>query len=137
MCRLSFFLEDRLQKVDDVAAAQAGLGAFAHGLGQQFTRACHLRIAAAMDRGVRDERAEALAAVDDALALELFVRALDRDDADEEVFGELPEGGERRAGRDAAFADLPREAVDDLPIERAGARCRERGKDELLRGTHT
>ena len=84
-------------------------------------------------RGCRHERAEPLPAVDDALALQLFVGALDGDDADDQVFGQAAKGGQRGARRQAAFADLALQSVDDLLVERAGLRRRDRREHEFPR----
>ena len=113
MLRLSFGVQDGLQDLDDFASGEAGFGGFAERSPQQLARPFGLGIATAIDGALRDEGAEPLPAVDDSLALELLVRALDGDDADEELLGEPAEGGQRRPGRQAPFAHLALEAVDD------------------------
>src|SRR5688572_17383295 len=114
-----FRVDERAQKSYDVVRAQSRFGAFAECGAQQIHGALRLALAAACSRGVGDERAQPLAAVDDAVALELLVGALDGDDADEQLFGETAERRERGAGRQAPFADLALDAVDDLLIQRA------------------
>src|SRR5687768_9256892 len=98
MPRLSFLINDGLQEIDDVPRGETGFRCFAQRLAQQLSGALGLGVAAAIDGGTRDERAEALPAVDDPVALELLVGALDGDDADHELFGQTSEGRERRAG---------------------------------------
>ena len=80
----------------DVLPESAGFGRFAERLAQEFRARARSCLAAAIDRGVGDERAEPLAAVDDAVALELFVGALDGDHADQQFLGEAAERGQRR-----------------------------------------
>src|SRR5262249_51844622 len=114
------------QQVDDVAVSETRLRRFAHCAFDQLLRVLSLGFTASRVARLSDERAESLAAVDDALSLELFVGALDRDHADEKVSGEIPEGGEGRAWGEPAFADFALEAVDNLLIKRRRARSRER-----------
>src|SRR5580765_2106954 len=87
MLRLSFLDENGLQQVDDLAAGEPGFGRFADRFAQQLARALRFRVAAAIDRRARHERAETLAPVDDALALEFLVGALDGDHAYQQFFG--------------------------------------------------
>ena len=86
-------------------------------------------------RRVGDECAQSLAPVDDAVALELLVGALHGDDADEQLLGQPPERGERRAGLETPFADLTLQAVDDLQVQRPARRYRERGDQEPRSGS--
>jgi hypothetical protein len=75
--------------------------------------------AAAVVAEVGDECAQALPAINDALAFQFLVGAFDGDDADEQIFRELAERRQRRAGLEAALADLAFDAVNDLLVKRA------------------
>ena len=99
---------------DNVVVPDAGFRRFAQRLFQQFTRAEFLGVTAAVVRGLRDEGAEPLPSIDDALAFEVVVGALDRDDADEQFLREPAKRRQRRVRREPAFADFTRQAVDDL-----------------------
>src|SRR6187431_2564525 len=113
----SFSGYQRAEQFDDVLGAEAGFVGLAQGLHQELARVFLLRVAAAFAGGVGHEGAKALAAIDDAFALQLLVRALHGDDADKQIFGEAAKRRQRRAWRQAALADLAREAVHDLLIE--------------------
>ena len=86
----------RLRVFEDGLRRQSGFGSLACALPEELSRVGGFHFAAAIGRGVGDERAQTLAPVDDAVALELLVSALHGDDADEQVPGELPEGRQRR-----------------------------------------
>jgi len=62
---------------------------------------------------------QSLPPVDDAFAFQFLVSALDRDDADQQIFRERAKRGQRRAGLEAAFADFTLQLVGDLLIKRA------------------
>jgi hypothetical protein len=96
-------------------------------------RALFLRVAAALAGGLGDERAEALAAVDDPLALELFVGAFDGDDADEQVLGEHAERGSAVPGvsRPSLTSRLRPSTI--CWYERAGRGRRDGRNDQLAR----
>ena len=78
--------------------------------------------AAAVVAVAGDKSAQALAAQNDAVPLQVLVSALDGDDADHQFGGQLPERRERGPFRQAALADLALEAVHDLPVKRPGRR---------------
>src|SRR5688572_1024584 len=122
MFRSSRLRQSVLQQLNEVFAGQPGLEAFANGVADQLAGALGLHRAAAIVRDVRHERSEPLAAIDQSFALELFVGALDGDDADEQVLGQAAERRERRTRRQAAFADLTLQSVNDLLIERDASR---------------
>src|SRR4051812_8286535 len=82
MLRLLVLVHDGLEKLDDLRRREARFTAFARRLAKQLARAFDLAFAAAIRRQGGHERAEPLAAIDDPVALELFVGALDGDDAD-------------------------------------------------------
>src|SRR4051812_2317227 len=130
MFRLPLVVQDGFEQRDEVAASEPGLRAFADGLAEQLARAFGLGLAAPVGRPLGHEGPETLASEDDAFALELFVGAFDRDDADEEIFRELAERGQRRARPQPSFADLALEAVDDLLVERTGTGRGERRKNQ-------
>src|SRR5262249_7078446 len=83
---------------------------------------------------LRNERAEALAAIDDPFALQLFVGALHGDEAHEQVFGERAERGQRAAGTKPVRSDLALHSVDDLLIERTRRGMRDGAKTKLWSG---
>src|SRR5262245_58467543 len=77
------FGDQRTQEGDDLGIGEAGFAGFAEGFDEERAGAFFLRVAAFHVGGVGDEGAQALPAVDDPFALELFVGAFDGDDADE------------------------------------------------------
>src|SRR5688572_8358700 len=106
MRRLSFGVKNGLQDLDDVGAGEASFGGFAHCRPQQLARPFGFGVTAAIDGPIRDESAEPLPAVDDPLAFELFVRALDGNHADEKLLREAAEGGKGRPCWQPPLADL-------------------------------
>ena len=136
MCRgmvVGVLADRRLRELEDGFVRQSGFSGFARALPEERGRVGGLHFAAAVGRGVGDERAQSLAPVDDAVALEFLVRALHGDDADEQILGQPPERGQRRADLETAFADFALQAVDDLQVQRPARRRRERG-DQQPRG---
>ena len=105
---------------------QSGFRRLARGLAEQFLRGVQLGFAAAVVTVVGNERAQSLPPVDDAFAFQFLVSALDRDDADQQIFRERAKRGQRRAGLEAAFADFTLQLVGDLLIKRAIRRRRNR-----------
>src|SRR5262245_48409066 len=117
----SFVLDGVVEQLDDIPLVEAGFGRLAQRVPEELAGARGLRRPAAIARRLRDERPKPLTAVDDALALELFIGALDGNHADQQVLGELAKRGEQGTPFEAPLANLPPEAVDDLLIERARA----------------
>ena len=66
-----------------------------------------------------DESSQTLAAKNDSFAFQLFVSTFDGDDADEQIFGERPEGWQSCAGLEAVFGNFAFDLVNDLLVERA------------------
>src|SRR5688500_4550152 len=66
-----------LQHLDEVFSGESGLEAFANGVADELAGALGFHLAAAVVRHVGDERPESLPAIDQAVALQLFVGALD------------------------------------------------------------
>src|SRR5688572_2681325 len=83
----SFAGDKGAEEVQNFPGVEAGFGRFAQRLCQELPRALLLGVPAAFTAAFRNERAEALAAVDDAFAFELLVGALHGDHADEQLFG--------------------------------------------------
>src|SRR5262245_50306884 len=106
----SFVLDDVVEQFDDIPLLQSGFGRLAQRVTQELAGARGLRRPAAIARRLGDERPEPLTPIDDALALELLVGALDGDHADQQVFGELAKRREQGAAGEAPLADLARES---------------------------
>src|SRR6188768_1809116 len=117
MFPFSFLVDDRLQEREDVLRGQSGLRRFTARLAHQLRGTLFLVFTAAVGRRAGDEGAEPLPPVDDAVALQLLVGALDRDHADHQVLGQAAERGQRGPRSQPALADFAFEAVDDLLIE--------------------
>ena len=71
-----------------------------------------------VDRGRRDERAEAVAPRDQIVALEQFERLAERHEGDAEVAREASLVGQRRPRRPLALADALTERVGDAVVAR-------------------
>lgn len=67
-----------------------------------------------------DECSQALSAINDPFPFKFLIGAFDRDDTDQEVFGQFSERGQGCAGGEAAFTNLAFEIIDNLLVERAG-----------------
>src|SRR5262245_33036437 len=81
----------RFCELDDGFAAESSLSGFARTVFEKCKRVRGLDCAAPVGRCLGDKRSQSLTPVDDAFALELFVRALHRDHADEQLLGQPPE----------------------------------------------
>src|SRR6187399_601478 len=130
----SFAWDESAEEREDVLGAESGFGRFAERLHEKLARAFFLGVPAPLAASVGHERAEALAPVDDAFALEFLVGALHRNHTDEQVFGQAAKRRQRRAGREPALAHLARQAVHDLLIQRTRRGRRNRRDDEFPGG---
>src|SRR6266566_3516929 len=116
---ISFLLEDFSGEFGQFTGFQSGFGGFAETFAEQIFGDGELRLAAAVMAEFSNERAEALAAEDDAFAFQFLVGAFDGDDADEQILREHAERRQGDAGLEPALADLTLEPVNDLLVERA------------------
>lgn len=129
---LGFLPCDGLQCFYNLIECRSGLGGLAPGLAQQFIRAAAFAFPGPVMRELGDKGPEALTAVNDSLPFEFLVGPLHRYDTDEQIFRKRPEGGQSRPRTEPALTDLAPDAVDDLLIERARNRRRNRREQKLL-----
>src|SRR5258708_1674238 len=103
----------------NLALFQSAFGSFADGFTHQLASALRFGLATPVIAVLGYESAQPLSAIDDPLAFQFLVGALDGDHTDHELFGKLPEGRERGPAAETPLADLAPETIDDLLIERA------------------
>src|ERR1039457_5400692 len=99
----SFFLHYITGEVENFRWFETGLCGFAKSIAQQTLGGIQFCFATAIAPLFGNKGAQSLTAVDNAGAFQFLVRALDRDDADQQIFRECPEGGQRRAGLETSF----------------------------------
>ena len=104
-------------------------GGASPGFSQKPTGRFQLVFTASMMAQIAHESSQTLPAENNSLAFQLFIRALDRDDADQQILGEHPERRQRSAGLHPSLGNLPLDAIHNLLVKRA-VRRRGNGTDD-------
>ena len=105
---------------------ESGFDGFAKTGAEQVFGGGQLGFAAAIMAALGDEGAKSLPAKNNSCTFQFLIGALDGDDANQQILRELAKGGQDAAGFEPALADFAFDAVNDLLVERAICRRRNR-----------